>query len=116
MTSLPIPKRKPLKPDNTKPEAGEADAKAEPVGSLKMKEDEKLYPVGNSIVFTKTTFFVDDNKDDDKTNNVEEGSDEFWRDRIPGRVVGQLAGDRLQLGRWRRRQEEEGPSCRFDDG
>ncbi|KAF9921893.1 hypothetical protein FBU30_008036 [Linnemannia zychae] len=35
-------------------------------GTLRMKEDNKVYPVGKGIVFTKTTFVVDDNKDKNK--------------------------------------------------
>lgn len=53
-------------PATVKPEDIEA------LSSLKMKEDGKTYPVGKGIVFTKTTFVVDDkNKDKPATKDKE---------------------------------------------
>ncbi|KAG9064249.1 hypothetical protein KI688_003437 [Linnemannia hyalina] len=57
----------------------------EPLSSLKMNEDGKTYPVGNGIVFTKTTFVVDDkNKDKSGTKDEAEFSVQGFLDDLLG--------------------------------
>lgn len=68
-TTPPAPAAAVAAPATTKPEDIEA------LSSLRMKEDGKTYPVGKGIVFTKTTFVVDDkNKDKPVTKDEAEFS------------------------------------------
>ncbi|KAF9137566.1 hypothetical protein BGX30_010102 [Mortierella sp. GBA39] len=65
--------------DTTQPKDMEA------LSSLKMKEDGKTYPVGKGIVFTKTTFVVDDkNKDTSATKDEAEFSVQGLLDDLLG--------------------------------
>ncbi|KAF9910567.1 hypothetical protein EC991_006126 [Linnemannia zychae] len=88
--------------------AAEENAKAEPGTSLKMKEDDKLYPVGNGIVFTKTTFSVD-NKDD-KTKNTEEGSDKFSATGFMDGLLDTLLGIDINLGGGGSKKKKDPPA------
>ncbi|KAF9550462.1 hypothetical protein EC957_000136 [Mortierella hygrophila] len=75
----------------------------EPLNSLKMKEDGKTYPVGKGIVFTKTTFVVDDkNKDKSATKD---GRAEF---SVQG-LLGDLLGIDINLGGGGGKKKKKGP-------
>ncbi|KAG0314309.1 hypothetical protein BGZ97_009418 [Linnemannia gamsii] len=68
---------------------------AENFKSLKMKEDGKTYPVGKGIVFTKTTFVVDDDKNKEKKMD---SNDKKETDFSVQGLLGDLLGIDINLG------------------
>ncbi|KAG0060370.1 hypothetical protein BGZ89_012317 [Linnemannia elongata] len=84
--------------------AAAADTKPddiEALSSLKMKEDGKTYPVGKGIVFTKTTFVVDDkNKDKISATAIkddDDGEEKTAEFSVQG-FLGNLLGIDINLG------------------
>ncbi|KAH7049809.1 hypothetical protein BKA57DRAFT_529116 [Linnemannia elongata] len=87
------------------PAAAAADTKPddiEALSSLKMKEDGKTYPVGKGIVFTKTTFVVDDkNKDKNSATAIKDDDDDGEEKTAEFSVqgfLGNLLGIDINLG------------------
>ncbi|KAG0216940.1 hypothetical protein BGX33_011858 [Mortierella sp. NVP41] len=73
---------------NAKPDDPAVEA---PLSTLKMKEDDKTYPVGKGIVFTKTTFVVDD-------KDKKDSGDKFRKNGLIGDLLGGLLGIDINLG------------------
>ncbi|KAG0282700.1 hypothetical protein BGZ96_000199 [Linnemannia gamsii] len=69
----------------------EPEVKAEESRPWKMKEDGKIYPVGKGIVYTKTTFVVDDNN----TKNSKDGKE---ADIGAQSLLGDLLGIDINIG------------------
>ncbi|KAG0258611.1 hypothetical protein BGZ95_004922 [Linnemannia exigua] len=100
-TDLTIDKTADAKEVEVNPEVTpELEAALEPISPLKMKEDEKTYPVGKGIVFTKTTFFVDNNNNNNNKNvqNDNENESKAGATGLLDGLLGDLLGIDIELG------------------